>query len=57
MLIDALDEADPPEQQRPGWRGSVRACGNQALRLIVTCMAEKLPDNVRYDDSVDMACA
>ena len=49
LLIDALDEADPPEQQKPGWKGTVKACGNQALRLILTCLAEKLPDNIRCD--------
>jgi hypothetical protein len=47
LLIDALDEGDPPEQQVSGFKGSVMAGGNQALKLVVTCLAAKLPANVR----------
>jgi hypothetical protein len=47
ILIDALDEADPPEQQKPGFSGCVMAAGNKALRLLVTCFAAKLPKNIR----------
>ena len=47
ILIDALDEADPTEQQKPGFSGCVMAAGNKALRLLVTCFAAKLPKNIR----------
>ena len=47
LLIDALDEGDPPEQQVPGFKGGVMAGGNQALKLVVTCLAARLPANVR----------
>ena len=46
-MIDALDEGDPPEQQVPGFKGGVMAGGNQALKLVVTCLAARLPANVR----------
>ncbi len=42
ILIDALDEADPVEQQRAGFDGGVRACGNQA-RLCTCSVPSALP--------------
>ena len=47
ILFDALDEADPAEQQKPNFDGCVMAAGNKALRLILTCFATKLPKNIR----------
>lgn len=47
LLFDALDEADPAEQQRPGFSGSVLACGNEALKLL-RLQLERLPPNVRF---------
>ena len=46
--MDALDEGDPPEQQVLGFKGGVRAGGNQALSLVVGYLAETLPANVRF---------
>ena len=48
ILIDAIDEGDPPEQQVMGFKGGVMAGGNKALALIVRLMADKLPRNVRF---------
>ena len=45
--MDALDEADPAEQQKPDFKGCVMASGNKALRLLVACFAAKLPRNIR----------
>ena len=45
--MDALDEGDPPEQQRPGYKGGIMACANKALMLVINCLAAKLPPNVR----------
>ena len=47
ILMDALDEGDPPEQQRPGYDGGIMACANKALMLVINCLAAKLPPNVR----------
>ena len=47
ILIDALDEADPPEQQEPGFTGGVKACGNKALHLAINHLAA-LPPNYRF---------
>ena len=48
ILVDALDEGDPPEQQVQGFKGGVAAGGNKALALIVRLLADKLPHNVRF---------
>jgi len=48
ILIDALDEGDPPEQQVAGFKGDVMAGGNKALALVVRLLFEMLPSNVRY---------
>lgn len=48
LLIDAIDEGDPPEQQRPDFKGSIMACANKALVLILQHLAPKLPTNVRF---------
>ena len=48
MVIDALDEGDPPEQQKPGFKGGIMACGNKPLMLVLNCLASKLPANVRF---------
>lgn len=63
ILIDALDEADPPEQQElSGGEGGpaacVRACGNQTLLLLTTLFALELPHCVRYilTSRPDAAC-
>ena len=48
ILMDALDEGDPPEQQRPGYTGGIMACANKALMLVINCLAVKLPPNVRW---------
>ena len=48
ILIDALDEGDPPEQQVAGFKGDVMAGGNKALALVVRLLVEMLPSNVRY---------
>ncbi|KAG1671543.1 hypothetical protein FOA52_011265 [Chlamydomonas sp. UWO 241] len=45
FLIDALDEADPPEQSATG---HVIACGNRVLGLIVNQLVPQLPDNVHF---------
>ena len=47
LLVDALDEADPPEQQEQGYTGDIKAGGNRALMLVITCLAT-LPPNVRF---------
>jgi len=50
FLIDALDEADPPEQQRSGFdpaKDGVEAVGNKAIHLLVTRF-NKLPPNFRF---------
>ena len=41
ILIDALDEADPPEQLRPDWDASkgIQCLGNKALRLFLAFFA------------------
>ena len=48
ILIDALDEGDPPEQQVAGFKGDVMAGGNKALALVVRLLVEKLHSNFRY---------
>ena len=48
ILVDALDEGDPPEQQVLGFKGGVAAGGNKALALIVRLLADKLPHNVKF---------
>ena len=48
ILIDALDEADPPEQLLPDFDGKgVKACGNKALGLLHRHFA-RLGKNVRF---------
>ena len=50
ILLDALDEADPPEQQRLGFDSSkgVEAVGNKTLRILVAFLAPQLPKTVRF---------
>jgi hypothetical protein len=50
ILLDALDEADPPEQQRPGFDASkgIQAVGNKALRILLAFLVPQLPKNVRF---------
>ncbi|KAK3274320.1 hypothetical protein CYMTET_17495 [Cymbomonas tetramitiformis] len=47
ILLDALDEADPPEQYLPGFRGNVKACGNKTLQLLTRQLVQ-LGANVRF---------
>ena len=50
VLLDALDEGDPPEQQRADFdraTGAVEPVGNKALRLLVGYLS-KLPSNFRF---------
>ena len=53
ILVDALDEGDPPEQQRPGYKGGVMACANKALMLVIKELAGKLPEYVRWAPDID----
>ena len=46
ILIDALDEADPVEQQSSEYAGTVRAAGNLCLQLILKQLTT-LPPNFR----------
>ena len=49
LLLDALDEADPPEQQRADYdrsSGCVAPAGNKALHLVIAHLS-KLPPNFR----------
>ncbi len=49
MLIDALDEADPPEEQRANFdstKATVKACGNRLLSLLVS-IATQLGPNIK----------
>lgn len=51
LLIDALDEADPPEEQRAGFdsaKATVKACGNAVLSALVSQLAPRLPANVKF---------
>lgn len=48
ILLDALDEADPPEEQRPGYSGCIKACGNQMWSLLVQQLMRSLPPCVRF---------
>ena len=48
LVIDALDEADPPEQFSSAFNSrSVKACGNKTLVLLRQCLS-KLGDRVRF---------
>jgi hypothetical protein len=50
LLLDALDEADPPEEQLAANGGPPACptiCGNKALQLLVKHLA-RLPDCVRF---------
>eukprot|EP00959_Pyramimonas_sp_CCMP1952_P044544 930627-Pyramimonas_sp.AAC.1 len=47
LLIDALDEADPAEQQVEGFVGNVKACGNKTLQLLLQHLVH-LPESVRF---------
>lgn len=47
LLIDALDEADPAEQQVEGFVGNVKACGNKTLQLLLRHLVH-LPESVRF---------
>ncbi|GAX81308.1 hypothetical protein CEUSTIGMA_g8739.t1 [Chlamydomonas eustigma] len=57
IMVDALDEGDPLEQQQSGFTGGIMAGGNKALNLIVTCFSE-LPHNIRFifSSRPDAAC-
>jgi hypothetical protein len=48
--MDALDEADPLEQQQQlqPKKVCVKACGNWALCLAIACLVPKLPSCVRF---------
>ena len=48
FLIDALDEADPPEQQVPDFKGCIKACGNVVLSVIIKLLARQLPECMRF---------
>lgn len=48
FLIDALDEADPPEQQMPDFEGCIKACGNVVLSVIIKLLARQLPECMRF---------
>jgi hypothetical protein len=51
ILIDALDEADPPEQHRPGFHpemSHIEPVGNKAVHLLLAQLVPKLPTNVRF---------
>ncbi|KAK3262265.1 hypothetical protein CYMTET_28862, partial [Cymbomonas tetramitiformis] len=47
ILLDALDEADPPQQYLPGFRGNVKACGNKTLQLLMRQLV-RLGASVRF---------
>ena len=47
LVIDALDEADPPEQLVEGFKGNVKACGNRTLQLVLKHLVH-LPESVRF---------
>ncbi|KAK3242230.1 hypothetical protein CYMTET_48071 [Cymbomonas tetramitiformis] len=47
ILLDALDEADPPEQYLPGFSRNVKACGNKTLQLLTRQLVQ-LGANVRF---------
>ena len=46
ILIDALDEADPIEQQAAQYSGTIKAAGNMCLQLILKQLM-KLPPNFK----------
>lgn len=51
LLIDALDEADPPEEQHADFdstKATVKACGNAVLSALVSTLAPRLPANVKF---------
>ena len=48
ILIDALDEGDPPDQQQVDKGTLFQPVGNKAFRLVITCLVEKLPKNIRF---------
>ena len=48
LLIDAIDEADPLDQQQGDGKRSFQPMSNQAVRLIVNCLSTQLPRNVRF---------
>ena len=51
VLLDALDEGDPPEQQRADFdraRGHATPVGNQIFHLLVGYLAPMLPGNFRF---------
>jgi hypothetical protein len=51
ILIDALDEGDPPEQQRADFdsrTAGIAPAGNLALRLLVGFLVKQLPLNFRF---------
>ncbi|GAX78217.1 hypothetical protein CEUSTIGMA_g5659.t1 [Chlamydomonas eustigma] len=48
ILIDALDEGDPPEQLLPNFTGGVIAGANLPLRLLITCLITRLPPTIRF---------
>ncbi|KAK3275914.1 hypothetical protein CYMTET_15983, partial [Cymbomonas tetramitiformis] len=47
IMLDALDEADPPEQYLPEFKGNVKACGNKTLQLLTRQLLQ-LGANVRF---------
>ena len=47
ILLDALDEADPIEQQAPGFNGDIKVCGNKTLQLLRLHLVQ-LGANVRF---------
>ena len=51
ILIDAIDEADPLDQQLESDSNKASSfvpMSNKAMRLIVNCLVKKLPRNVRF---------
>ncbi len=50
LLVDALDEADPPAEQQADFdstKATVKACGNKLLSLLVGRLRRTLPNNVK----------
>ena len=48
ILIDAIDEGDPPDQQQADKSSSFEPMANKALCLIIKCLVGKLPKNIRF---------
>ena len=51
ILIDAIDEADPIEQQLAGYNKDevqIKPCGNRTMYMLASCLAPRLPSNFKF---------